>query len=228
MQLTEKEKARIRLEEIYRKEIREGLLSPSRKGLLAFFNSAFGLWILSAVFITGGGTILSKSIDHRATLAAEAAAKAAEESEAERKRAEHVERLDFEIGYRFSQVQTRLYRESKSERSADETTKTVRDILDGLIAQPGQGIVPLYPEFSMYSLLGLVSELSRNIAGDAREEIEQVIHDITGIVVFLEVQEAPLSEPTKVAGAIISEIVRSRWKDSGWYFLDGGREFPFP
>src|SRR5215831_14500668 len=67
--------------------------SQNRNALWTFLNSSLGLWLLSAVFITGAGTLYTAwktSFDQK------------------KQRRETADRLDFEIGYRFSQVAVRF------------------------------------------------------------------------------------------------------------------------
>ena len=57
--LTDDEKRHILLQEQYRAEVRDNIDSAQTRGALSrFVNSNFGLWLLSAVFITGlGGAV---------------------------------------------------------------------------------------------------------------------------------------------------------------------------
>ena len=49
--LSDADKERIRAEEIFRQEVIQSL--DKRSGTTRFFNSPFGLWILSSLFLTG-------------------------------------------------------------------------------------------------------------------------------------------------------------------------------
>src|SRR5687767_15888924 len=63
MQPSDEERKRILIEEQYRLEVRAQLQPSSphsgRERLLAFANSNFGLWLLSAVFVVGTGGVFS-------------------------------------------------------------------------------------------------------------------------------------------------------------------------
>lgn len=64
-------------DEILREKIRRQLPpSQKRSGLLPFLNSAFGLWLMSALFITGGSAVYDHISSARAAAAAKEAARA--------------------------------------------------------------------------------------------------------------------------------------------------------
>src|SRR5579883_2392325 len=91
--LNDTEKERIRLEEFYRNEIRESISASKGSPLWTFLNSTFGVWLLSALFVSGIGAAYTKY----------------QEKSADRRRTqEATERLDLELGYRFSQIQVHL------------------------------------------------------------------------------------------------------------------------
>ncbi|HYX72818.1 MAG TPA: hypothetical protein VE732_08605, partial [Nitrososphaera sp.] len=67
--LTEDEKEKIKLEEEYRFEVRNQLQTANQKessNLWSFLNSSFGLWLLSAIFITGAGFLYTNYQNSRA------------------------------------------------------------------------------------------------------------------------------------------------------------------
>jgi len=211
--LSETEREHFRLEESYRHEVRSQL-SPPKGPLTTFLNSSFGLWLLSALFITGAGGLFAKWQEQQAGAA---------------RRRETVERLDYEIGYRFSQAQVQLYAATRLPAAADREAE-VRRIVRILERPPGLEPQHLYPEYSAFSLPALVGELHRHVPEkQQRDKLDQVVTHLTGLDVFFEVQKASLAEPTAVAGAIIEQLVLPRWKDTTkWYFLDGTRAAPFP
>src|SRR5947208_11891473 len=97
--LTEEDKERIRFEEIYRLEVRRQLeaqtSTPARKiKFTQFLNTALGLWLLSAIFISGFSGILTLVLQRISVSKAQLHA---------------IEHLDTEISYRFSQVLQRLF-----------------------------------------------------------------------------------------------------------------------
>ena len=95
--LNEEEKVRIRLEEVFREELREELKTARaktwRKRALAFFNSALGIWLLSSVAL---GLVTWTYARWTETLA-----KARENGEA-------VEKLDIEIAARIQRLESFL------------------------------------------------------------------------------------------------------------------------
>lgn len=213
--LTDEEADRIRLEEHYRYEIRQRLCTdkqPSR--LWAFLNSSFGMWILSAIVLSGLGSLYTK---HR------------EQHETQEREQQAVERLDLEIGYRFSQVQVFLYETSRLKIPDQERESKVRIALLGLTKPPTttSDFQHLFPEYSTFGLPALIAEL-RRLESDPEhiDSLRGVMPHLAGLEVFFEVQDAPLTNPTKVAGAIIDKLVLGRWERL-WYFLDGSKDDPF-
>lgn len=212
--LTDAEKEHIRIEELYRREVQTQIAPLSQGPFWSFLNSSFGLWLLSALFITGVGTTYTKYQQWRS---------------AEDKVRETIERLDLEIGYRFSQVQVRLYAVTQSQVSEQERRSQVLRIIESLPAPPGRDYQHLYPEYSTFGIPSLVAELRRQVREKRTpDELDQVLAHLTGLKVFFEVRNVPLSDPTRIAGAIIEDLVLPRWKSAEWYFLDGSRENPFP
>ncbi|MEQ1934372.1 MAG: hypothetical protein ABL962_10930 [Fimbriimonadaceae bacterium] len=213
MMLSDADIEKIRLEEICRMEVRRSLPSDPRPSRIwTFLNSNFGMWFLSALLVGGLGSLYTK---YRDGLIATEKAKQA------------IERLDAEIGYRFSQVQVSLYGASRAD---SEREAKVRVSLIGLVKPPTieSYYQHLYPEYSSFGLPALLAELRRLEADpEQASELSQVMPHFAGLDVFFEVEKAPLSDPTRVAGAIVDKLVLGRWKHS-WYFLDGGRESPFP
>lgn len=155
--LSDTEKDKIRLEETYRDEIRKSLAAKQRSNIWTFLNSSIGLWLLSAIFITAGGALWKQAEASHQQAAKEQQAKI-DEATARRKA---IGRLDLEIGYRFSQVQQRLYHLTKESLSDDERQRRVRSVVQSFQKPPGTDYSPLYPEFANFSLIALVSELQR-------------------------------------------------------------------
>ena len=151
--LSDAEKENIRLEETYRAEIRKSLAPKQRSGVWTFLNSSFGLWLLSAIFITVGGALWKQAeVTHQ---------KAAKEQQAKIDEAiarrQAIGRLDLEIGYRFSQVQQRLYHLSKDSLADDERQRRVQSVVQSFQKPPGGEYSSLYPDFANFSLVALVS-----------------------------------------------------------------------
>src|SRR5215470_15604536 len=92
-ELSTGDRTRILLEERYRHEVVQQLDAEKkdngRKRFVQFLNSAFGLWLLSVVLVTGLGSAYTTWKDYR---------------EQNRLRTAKVEQLDLEIAYRISRV----------------------------------------------------------------------------------------------------------------------------
>lgn len=142
---------------------------------------------------------------------------------------ELVERLDLEIGYRFSQVQIRL--SSFVDTSVDTSDKNypllpgkgekdVRRILDSLLIPPKDDISPLYQDFSNFSTIALIAELRRYVSKKEKKEIDDVLADLSGIYIHLDVEKVKLSNPHKVAELVFEDLMLQRWKESEFYYTD--------
>jgi hypothetical protein len=127
--------------------------------LWTFLNSAFGLWLLSTVVLSGGTALLAKWYNER---------------DLEQQRHEKIEMLDLEIGYRLSTAIARLAEaqiqyelgvrdraKKPTETLADQRARTAATIR--LLNYAGENNFPaLYPEYSKYGLPALIAELRRN------------------------------------------------------------------
>lgn len=95
--LTDDEKLRIRAEELFRLEVRRDMADPARekKGVMAFLNSPFGIYLLSTVVV---GIISFLYTQHRQI------------SEKEKLREDNASSLQAEIGFRLRQMDIALAR----------------------------------------------------------------------------------------------------------------------
>ena len=222
--LTDQEKEKIRLEEAYRNEVREFYKKKeSKKPFLwfipTFFNSAFGLWLLSAIFITGGVKLYE---DYKA-----------EKSDI-KKTTEEIDKLELEIGYRYSQVLVNLYGLSidsvKPKLTRSQKIEEVRKVALSMGNSKNFENTFLYAEYSNWSLLALLAEEKRLLhhLGEDTDWINRVIGHISGLKVFYEVRNVDFSDVNKVAGNIQKELWLERWKYGGFYFSEGSMESPFP
>ncbi|MEX6690877.1 hypothetical protein QTN47_25435 [Danxiaibacter flavus] len=223
--LTDQEKEKIRLEETYRNEVQKLLPQKiPKKHLLwfipAFFNSAFGLWLLSAVFLTGGIKLYD---DYKA------------KKEDIQKTNEDIGKLNLEIGYRFSQVLVKLYDlsiDSVTKPKLNKTSKIdeVRRVALSMGNSKNIENIFLYTEYSNWSLLALLAEEKRlkDHLGKSTDYIYRVIGHISGLKVFYEVRKVDFSDIDKVAGNIQEELWLEDWKLGGFYFSEGSMNSPFP
>jgi len=243
--LSDDDVARIQQEERLRSDIREQFRAEAEKkkstGLRAWewLNSTFAIWLLSAVCVTGLGSCYSqKQAEHteaqkkRDQQTADLAKKD-EDSRAEiRKKNELIERMDLELGFRFSQLLLRLY--DHSDKTAEvrlghgKSGEDVHALLVALRESSAKGATGLFPEFSNLSTLALISEQRRNLPETERKEFDRVLADLSGIDVLFEVEKVKFIEVNAVAGLVHEKLILNRWRASSFYFLDGSRKAPFP
>jgi hypothetical protein len=209
--ITANRQAEIRLEEIYRQEIRASLESDtaSRSYLWRFLNSTFGIWLLSAIFISAAGAVYT----------AWRQASAAEQS-----RQARIERLDTEISYRLARVlgasreMLSLIKEHDIKADQLESDKDARELaanyhieLDAtrvlsperrkaveieekelrsqilsmpipfslLTRAPGDQYLPLHDGFRNQALPNLIVELRKDVPQEERVELDRVLGRIT-------------------------------------------------
>lgn len=217
--LEEQEKNRIRLEETYRAEVRAELERTksvnSKNHAWTFLNSAFGLWLLSAVLISGAGALITRYQAHQTET---------------KRNTERVERLDIEISYRLSQVLIRLY--DVTDKSKDpklgpnHTPEDVTRVLALLTEPRADKYPPLYSEFASIGLPGLMAELRRNLPESERPDVDRAIAAITGGPIA---DGAELANVQLVGGRLIETVVlrRAEWTKTYFPFIDCPPEAPF-
>lgn len=216
--LNENERERIRLEETYRAEVRNKLAEeapkPKKSPILAFLNSSLGLWLLSAVFITGAGALFTQYEHARAEDA---------------KRRETIERLDLEISYRYSRVLGDLFRLTTRDvndpvLAPGRTAEDVRQVMSSLNQQPAGGSGALYAEFANLSLPALLAELRRHLTNPKeREEVDAALASLTGEVW----SNTDYSSVKGVAAVIQHLLMKPRWRQGYFHFIDCPVEQPF-
>src|SRR5262249_42880588 len=141
---------------------------------------------------------------------------------------ELIERLDLEIGYRWSHFFIQLndlvdptnggpqflpFRPGKGE-------KDLKEAIDSLSQPAKDKFSPLYEEFSNISTLALIAELRRYVPANDRDELDKVLADLSGIYTFLDVKKAKLTDIYMVGEAVFNGLVRPRWRQSRFYFTD--------
>ncbi len=223
--LTDLEKEKIRLEETYRNEVKELLQKKEAKKsffdkLISFLNTSLGLWLLSAIFVSGGIKLYE---DYKAN------------SEDKKKTNEAIAKLDLEISYRYSRLLVNLYeltdKDSDSAKLSNKyNSDDVKKVALSLKNSNNSIGDYFYPEYSNLSLLALLAEEKRHLSllNKDEKDLNQVINDITGLEVFYEVQKASYSDIRKIAISIEDKLILDRWKNNGFYFLDGNDYNPFP
>ncbi|WBX98949.1 hypothetical protein [Chryseobacterium gambrini] len=222
--LTDLEKQKIHLEESYRKEIKE-LLNPKeqkspRSKIISFLNSGLGLWLLSAIFISGGIKLYE---DYKA-----------KQTELTKQK-ESICKLDNEIGYRYSKFLVRLFELTDKNPDSVSLSKKynstdVKKLALSLNSTKNLSQDFLYSEYSNYNLLALIAEEKRTLEKLKinSTEVDQVISHLTGLEVFYEVQKVNFNDIQKLAISVEEILILPRWKDNGFYFLDGNETNPFP
>ncbi len=162
--LTEEDKNRIRLEEIYRQELRQQLkpISSRRERTLAFLNSAFFLWFLSTVLIGTVSFLYTRWDGRREAL----------RREYEQKRQFDVERntttskLDTEIASRLRFVNGLI----ETENSFPQQSTLVQSVL--ILEKPSAMAYPVnvFPEYSNRSFQSLLWELIQIAPDDQKKK----------------------------------------------------------
>ena len=207
-----------------------------------FLNSTLFIWILSAVFITGGAKVYDFVSDARNTM-------------------EAIDRLNLEIAYRQCRMLVNLYSftvpQTRGQQAPSYSPDNVKEIVYQLKQSNGTGGIYLYPDYWSFGITGLVAEQKRQInhlhalndgfgsgllwlgltpnqqkkMADTIKDIEalqSVIHHLTGIEVFCEAYKVDFTDVYNVAGIIEDELLLKQWKAEGFYFFNGSKESPFP
>ena len=222
--LTDLEKQRIKLEELYRIEVKQHMNPKERKSLwnkiTTFLNSALGLWLLSAIFISGGVKLYEDYKAKQTDIT---------------KQNESISRLDNEIGYRYSRFLVRLFELTDKNPDSVSLSKKynssdVKKLALSLNSTKNSSEDFLYSEYSNYSLLTLIAEEKRILEKSKTNnaDVDQVISHITGLEVFYDVRKVEFSDIQGLAIAVEEFLILPRWKNNGFYFLDGNESNPFP
>lgn len=235
MDIEQQDKDRIYLQEKYREEVRrqlEMIEREPRSGIIKFLNSGFGLWLLSAVFISGAGTLLQQW------------QKQADEGKArfERELADStinrqaIERLDIEISFRLSDALLQLstiaervntmLKDRPLEKRTVEIASSAFAVLRNLTMAPTRERGALYPEHAGYSLPTLLVELRRRLPPDERSAVERSLAALSSISNSMEFGSGT-SVPAQAAATLIRNVVLSRWKGTAFHYIDCSDEKPF-
>jgi hypothetical protein len=143
-QLSPAEKARIKAEESFRLQLRsETDKGELKSSVMNFLNSAFGLFLLSTLLVSGLGTYLSRQYQEKA-------AKLVQHEEA----IKHLVELD----YRLAQLDYRLLKIDTQPDEALAQSKCLTDIIEG------RGTFqPSLKEYEGLNMIGLMSWFNYNI-----------------------------------------------------------------
>jgi hypothetical protein len=232
MELTDDDRERILLEEKHRLQVRNELEKEKRPSsssrFVAFLNTQLGIWLLTAIVVTGGGYYYTWR----------------KETTAENFRIkDRIETLDIEIAYRLHVVLNSLFENSErhaaiiAQRSPDgpEANQLIAEdvaamhLLDKSPAD--NSFPPLFPEYAKYNFIGLVAEERRLVPQSQRDELSEVLGASRWLLPYITPQfrTSQLSNPEIIAKYILHKLVRDRWggKHNWFPFLDCTPEKPF-
>jgi hypothetical protein len=207
--ISEEEEKRIRLIETYKFEVRDKLETEKAKKfgidkVFSFFNSKFGLWILSAIFVSGGVKVYD---DYKV------------KQENEKTRGEIIEKLDSEISYKFNKVMADL-EGMKENGDAREMLMPMEGYAREFALNMDKGSSQennfLYEEYKNWSLLALVVEQNRqiNYLGKRDPELEVVIEHLNKLSQFFEGNGINYEDIGSIQEVIQENLVLSRWKSN--------------
>jgi hypothetical protein len=186
--------------------------TPARLSAWTFLNSSFGLWLFSAIFITGAGSTFTYL--------------QAQNSEAIKNK-EYIEKLDLEISFRFSQFLNLVYElstmDSKVELRGGKKPDDVLRLYNGLREPSSVTLGFLYPEFRQLGVTALEAELRRVLKGKERDEVDQALSYLTNGTLL---GPADFSNLNRV-GATALKSMAKRWKDMRFAFVDCPEAKPF-
>lgn len=231
MELTDEDRERILLEERHRLEVRNDLEKQKPKGaarFIAFLNTQLGIWLLTAVVLTGGGYYYTWR----------------KETNAENFRIkDRIETLDNEIAYRLHITLNMLFENSERHATLIAQGRPLGPENDQLISEdlaamhlldrsPSDNLFPpLFPEYAKYNFIGLVAEERRLVPLAQREELSEVLGSARWIMPYgsSDMRRSQLSNPETVAKYVLEKLVRERWSGKhNWFpFLDCKPEKPF-
>ena len=195
--LNENEKERIRLEEIYRDEVRQSLKEKKEqsiwKSVISFLNTGLGLWLLSFFIVTIGGKIITRWI-----------ARLKEQTETRTL----IRKLDTEISYRLDSIRKYLDEEDVGRRM---TQGWFIDYLD----TTSSSIPSISLEFKDRGLKSLIGELAHVVPkGSERQELISVMKSLNALGLKAEKREALVNSEfiRSVIKDYESHIIIERWK----------------
>lgn len=219
--VTRESEERIRQEEQLRARVRLELQSEQKAlptSLWTFFNSHFGVWLLSALFLSGAGWLYAWW-------------------QAQEQQTTYLEHLRREVSHRFSFTLVRLWELSDKtdphRLDIGRTPDDVKAVLANFATGIGHVVAPLYPEFVDMSTMVLLTELAGREAATGNtlnpnprlDDLRQAVEDISGLLVLMDGEKASLSDPAAVASTLHKTFAVLR--GSEFYFSDCGVDNPF-
>jgi hypothetical protein len=219
------DKHRIWLEEQYRFAARVQFeqSKPEKSKASSFLNSSFGLWLLSAIFISAAGSVYTEYQNREKTRAQNRENERVEET----RRKELGERLDLEISHRLGLAMARLAaieQATKGQRQVKRTSNhTVEHALAPFSLPASDRSPPLFPEFKAYSGLALIAELRRHVSKGEQVRLKKVLANLSGLLARLESQP---DRPAIIGTKLLSIMKSPRW-DNGFHYTDCPIKQPF-
>jgi hypothetical protein len=235
MNLEHDAKNRVLMEETYRAEVRKQLEAISgHRGnkVIKFFNTSLGLWLLSAIFISGAGAIYQgwqKELDAEKVRTQQ---KITEDATNTRE----IERLDIELSFRLSQALVHLSTipdrvaalagagtESELELAIGSATFAVMSRLASAVKSERE---TLYSENAEYSVPALMAELRRRLPREERPSVERSLAALATLA-----SQARFSRtrpaPEQAAAILHKKIILSRWRGTAFQYIDCNATKPF-
>lgn len=170
--LTDEEQDRIRHEEIYRAEVRQRLAATEQKSararIIRFFNTPFGLWILSSLVLSG----LTASYSHFQANALQ-----------QRQKQSQLERLNSQLAVRLEYSEMLLMIEKGKRLSQEEQRQAYLQTLQVFLDDSNE--TRLFTDFKDRSTLSLaleLEELNPNRPSAGRHSYGTVVTDITKLM----------------------------------------------
>jgi hypothetical protein len=152
--LTEQEKDHIRQEEVFRAEVRRSLAEEVRStgdSIVGFLNSAFGLWLLSSVFVTGLTAVWTMLKTRR---------------EKRRRVEERLASIRLEVAFRLMAFDDAL--ESYVAESGQRYANAIAKLVSGSHA--------VLPEFAGWSTEALLMQALMMVPKSGRDAVTALIH----------------------------------------------------
>lgn len=230
--LTQEEMDHICADEHFRASIRKKIelehASPKKtNNYWEFLNSSFGLWLLSAIFISGLGTLLS---NHHNAVQKHQQEEEADRAESKNK-LERIDRISMEISYRLSTSMIKLKAASKSikDKTKENAFKLKLNALTPLSRPATDELPPLFPEFKNYSGLALIAELRTITEPGERKVLKDKLTALSALLYTT--GSSNMQNPQAIeslAGDLINitQFKNTRW-NNGFYFNDCTKDKPF-
>lgn len=234
--LSDENKEVIREQEMFRKKIRD---EPSplktistKERAWEVLNSNFGIWLLSAVLLSGLGSLYTR---HQADV--DAARKNAEFEQTESRRLNELrERLRLEISFRLSTALSHLNEIDKAQNlsAIEGQRRYIQAALAPLAFPasdlkylPNDSIAPLFPEFKAYSGIALIAELRRHESDAQKELLKKVITKTSGLISEVYGEKSIGAHTAREVGALLLNKMRDPAWNNGFPFTDCPDQNPF-